>query len=203
MIKNPLNLKEMLAQQFEWVMKRMKQLSMSEALQALTQGQCLIYPTESVYGLGCDVMNENALTTIGRLKQRPQGKCFIVLIADVHQALPWVDGWGQSWLLDHADCLEGTTWVLPASACLPRTCQLNGEVALRVSAHPQAKALCREFGRPIVSTSANLSGQQPIMSQETIPLSWHGHVAGVLTGQPLGRPVTKIIHARSGRVIRG
>src|SRR5690606_23054211 len=116
-------------------------------------------PTEAVWGLGCDPANEAAVRRLLAIKRRDPGKGLILVAADRGQLQPWVDFAGlprarleavlASWPGPH-------TWILPAGAAAPRW--ITGDhdgLAVRVSAHPQVVALCRAFGGPLVSTSAN------------------------------------------------
>lgn len=144
-------------------------MALNAAVVALQQGQVIAYPTEAVYGLGCDPFNEAAFNHLLDLKQRPIEKGVILIAANVAQisdlAVIFNQAWSnlvlKSW--ENADC--PITWILPATDKVP--VWITGgrkTVAVRVTHHPQVKALCCALNSPLVSTSANLSGEPPIKS---------------------------------------
>ena len=132
---------------------------------AYEQGQLLVYPTEAVMGIGCDPDNEKAVMSLLALKQRPIDKGLILLAANYSQLLPYVNDSAipQDKRFSIFSCWPGpVTWLLPKSCAAPNW--LTGghdAIAVRVTGHPGARALCEKLGRPIVSTSANLTGQEP------------------------------------------
>ncbi|NOQ64238.1 MAG: tRNA threonylcarbamoyladenosine biosynthesis protein RimN [Methyloprofundus sp.] len=135
------------------------------ASHALQQGQLLAYPTEAVYGLGCDPLNEVAVLALLALKQRPIEKGLILIAADFSQLLPFIEP-SSAMLQRMMPSWPGpTTWVVPAQAWVPS--YLTGKhnsLAVRVSAHPLVHALCTQYGGAIVSTSANISQQNAARS---------------------------------------
>ena len=122
----------------------------------LRAGGVLLYPTEGVWGLGCDPWQQVPVQKILALKQRPMGKGLILLVADLNQ----LNGLVRLTPEEQKRILETTevvTWVAPASSAIPAW--IRGDfttVAFRVTKHEIAREICR-IG-PIVSTSANLSG---------------------------------------------
>ncbi|GGF64784.1 Sua5/YciO/YrdC/YwlC family protein [Alteromonas lipolytica] len=137
---------------------------------AFESGKLLVYPTEAVMGIGCDPDNEEAVLALLALKQRPVEKGLILLAANYSQLLPYVDDNAipQDKRFSIFSCWPGpVTWLLPKSATAAKW--LTGEhdaIAVRVTAHAGARALCDKLGRPIVSTSANLTGQEPARTPE-------------------------------------
>ena len=142
---------------------------LAQAALRVQQGDILAYPTEAVWGVGCDPANEQALEHLLALKQRPWHKGLIVVAADLSQL--------DDYLLPlsaeaEAMVLPGwpgpNTWLLP---CYDRVSPLlRGEhqtLAVRISAHPLVQALCRQCG-PLVSTSANPAGEPPALSQQQV-----------------------------------
>lgn len=145
--------------------------SLTQAADWINAGGVLAYPTEAVYGLGCNPFNPQAFERLLQLKQRPLEKGVILIAASVAQVTdlvkltgePWETRVRQSW----AQPEPPTTWVLPATDKVPSWISGGRDtVAVRVTHHPQVKALCRLLGQPLVSTSANLSGQAPAKSVE-------------------------------------
>ncbi|MBP1150139.1 MULTISPECIES: Sua5/YciO/YrdC/YwlC family protein [unclassified Methylocaldum] len=129
----------------------------------LRRGGIIAYPTEGVYGLGCDPLDQDAVRRLLALKERPSAKGLILIAAEFDQIEPYLDiptEFMRSRLL--ATWPGPVTWIVPAASWVPAW--LRGEhatLAVRVTAHPDAAALCRAFGGPIISTSANKSGRPP------------------------------------------
>ncbi len=132
----------------------------------LRAGGLIAYPTEAVYGLGCDPMDRGAVERLLALKQRPWQKGVILIAADSEQLRPYIrpvaaeyqQRLDESWPGPH-------TWVVPASEQCPEWIRgTHSGVAVRVTAHPLVRRLCAAFGGAIVSTSANLAGQAPARS---------------------------------------
>ena len=138
---------------------------LDQAVSCLRQGGVIAYATESVFGLGCDPDNRISVERLLRIKQRPVEKGLILVAAEIQQLEPYLN---LALVPDArmADVLASWpgphTWVIPASERAPRW--ITGafdSIAVRISAHPQVLALCQYWGKPLVSTSANLSGQAP------------------------------------------
>jgi len=129
----------------------------------LRRGGLIAYPTESCYGLGCDPDNRNAVLRILKLKQRPQRKGLILIAAHYHQVARYLQPLtsAEQARLQNEDT-QAVTYLIPVKPSCPRW--LRGEhdtLAVRLTAHPFAKQLCRSAGSALVSTSANRSGQRP------------------------------------------
>lgn len=127
---------------------------------ALVAGETILYPTDTIWGIGCDATNEAAVEKVFQLKQRPKEKSLIVLIADERDVLQYVaapppDIIGMMQAFDRP-----TTIVFDGALNLAENAiNEDGSVALRVPADEFCKALLKRFGKPMISTSANLSGQ--------------------------------------------
>ncbi|AHF75571.1 tRNA(ANN) t(6)A37 threonylcarbamoyladenosine modification protein [Sodalis praecaptivus] len=138
---------------------------LTNVVTALRQQQVIAYPTEAVFGLGCDPDSESAVQALLKLKQRPWQKGLILVAAHYAQLTDYIDDSA----LDNAArermfaCWPGpVTWVVPARPTTPRW--LTGQyasLAVRVSAFEPVRRLCLAFGKPLVSTSANLTGLPP------------------------------------------
>ena len=137
--------------------------SIEKAAMLIKQGEVIAYPTEAVFGLGCDPFNEQAVKQLFHVKHRPYEKGVILIAADVEQIRDMVELEGQPWQQQVETSWPGPiTWVLPTKTSLPDWITGGRDsVAIRVSNHPTVQALCLAYGGPIVSTSANISGQEP------------------------------------------
>ena len=141
-----------------------------EAARALRAGGVIAYPTETVFGLGCDPLNPHAIETLLALKQRPMEKGLILIGAELDQLLPYIDVNEPSLLQKlQPNGPHPTTWVVPAQPDTPYWLTgTHDSIAVRITTHPLAAALCLEFGAAIVSTSANPAGLPPAHSALTV-----------------------------------
>ena len=130
-----------------------------ECVRTLQKGGVILYPTETIWGLGCDAMNADAVERVFSLKQRPKEKSMIVLLADARDVLQYVAAPPP----DIIAIIEGfnrpTTVIYENALGFPdNVVSTDGSIAIRVTTDPFCKALIKRFRRPIVSTSANISG---------------------------------------------
>lgn len=183
-------------------------LSIPDAVAALKSGGVIAYPTEAVWGLGCDPFDEAAVLRLLAIKQRPVEKGLILIAADLAQLQPVLDlaTVPEARLTEVLASWPGpNTWVLPASAAAPRWITgAHAGIAVRISAHPTVTALCRAFGGPLVSTSANLAGAPAAFHRDQLDPAVISIVDGVTEGETggLDQP-TPIRDAISGHVFRG
>ncbi|MDO5505750.1 MAG: Sua5/YciO/YrdC/YwlC family protein [Pseudoxanthomonas suwonensis] len=182
-------------------------MDIAQAARQLQAGAVLAWPTEAVWGLGCDPFNAESVTRLLALKQRSVGKGLIVIAASRQQLQPLVD-----WAPLEADQIHRVladwpgphTWVLPAMATAPRWITgAHAGIAVRVSAHPTCVALCEAFGGALVSTSANRGGEAPARDREGLDPAILAGIDGVVDGATggLAQP-TPIRDARSGAALR-
>lgn len=177
-----------------------------EAAAALLRaGGVLAYPTEGVYGLGCDPDNRDAFEKIFAMKRRPPEQGVLLIAASLEQVEPWI-GAASAAAFERARAIwpGAHTFIFPRSTRVPEwVAGGHAGIALRVTAHAPSAALCRAFGGPIVSTSANRHGEAPARSADDIRRIFGDEPDGVLDA-PLGgldRP-TPITDAVSGAIIR-
>ena len=178
---------------------------LSQAVRHVRRGGVIAYPTEGVFGLGCDPRNERAVVEILALKGRPAAKGLILIAADFDQLLTFVSPPPGAVLERILASWPGpVTWILPAAPGLPAW--LTGgrpTLACRVTDHPIAARLCRAFGRPLVSTSANPTGRPPARS--LLQVRWYFGRRVLAIPGPLGglEGPTPIYDALTGRCLRG
>lgn len=180
--------------------------SIEDIIVSLNQGNVIAYPTEAVFGVGCDPDNEQAVNKLLKLKQRPWEKG-LILIADSYEQLKnYVD---DSELTDKqkqaifSSWPGPVTWVIPAKKLTPKW--LTGQfdtLAVRVIAHELVKLLCSKYSKPIVSTSANLSGQEPCRTTNEVIEQFKEKIP-VLDGLVSGRlNPSEIRDAKTGQLFR-
>ncbi len=174
---------------------------LQQAAHVLKDGGIVAYATEYCFGLGCDPQDRDAVLRLLRLKQRPVKKGLIVLAADVAQLAPYVaeipPPVAATWPGPH-------TWLLPAITNVPGWITgRHDRIAVRVTAHPQAAALCRAAGLAIISTSANRSGESPARVDREVVRRFGRLVDYVLPGRVGNAPApTPIRDAMSGILVR-
>lgn len=173
-----------------------------QAVHCLQQGEVIAYPTEAIYGLGCDPDNVDALQEVLRLKRRPWQKGLILLAADFAQLAPYVKPLSSELQKTIFATWPGpVTWLLPAAAGVSRYLRGDsGDLAVRVTAHPLSAALARRFGKPIVSTSANPSRSQPAKTARRVRAYFGNNLGYILNGALGGRDrPSEIRHALTGQ----
>lgn len=174
---------------------------LARAATILHAGGIIAYATEYCFGLGCDPRNRAAVIKLLRLKSRPLAKGLIVLAASEAQLAPYVADIPANvcatWPGPH-------TWLLPVKPGVPGW--ITGghdKIAVRVTAHPQAAALCRAAGMAIVSTSANRAGEAPARTDREVWRRLGRRVDYVLPGQVGTSPApTPIRDAITGKLVR-
>jgi len=179
-------------------------LKIRHAADVIRAGGVVAYPTEAVYGLGCDPGDRNAVNRILALKQRSGALGLILIAADARQLAGWIDP-TETESRQMVGGAEGVTWVVTAGRLTPRW--ITGgrpTVATRITRHPTAAALCRAAEMPIVSTSANRGGCPPARDALGARRAFGSDIDYVLTGPTGGRArPSEIRDARSGAILRG
>ncbi len=177
-----------------------------QASQILHRSGIIAYPTEAVWGLGCDPFDESALKRLLYLKQRPHHKGLILIAASLDQFDFLIHDLPQA----QKDRMQ-KSWPGPFTFLVPHHNRVHSlihgqfkTVAIRVSAHPIVKQLCEQFGGPIVSTSANLSGQ-PTVKNAIQASKFLGPELDFILSGPLGasKIPSQIIDLDSGHIVRG
>jgi L-threonylcarbamoyladenylate synthase len=180
-------------------------VDISAALKALDEGGVIAYPTEAVYGLGCDPGNTVALQRILNIKSREAHKGFILIAASQTQLAPFLAPVLPAWQAQLDAAWPGpVTFILPAASSVsPLLSGQRDTLAVRVSAHPLVNQLCNAYGGAIVSTSANLSGHPPLNTGQDVEHVFKGSIDAIIDGDvgQLSSP-TQIIDIRTGQRLR-
>ncbi len=144
---------------YSYICKKMDNDTL-KAVEFLQQGKIILYPTDTVWGIGCDATCDGAVRNIYSLKRRSDSKSMLVLVDSVEMLSRYVDELPEEVI----ELIEGasrpTTVILPgAKGLAPSLVASDGSVGFRVSRDEFSAGLCRELGAPVVSTSANISGE--------------------------------------------
>jgi len=166
------------------------------------QGEVFAYPTEAVYGLGCDPENESSVKKLLEIKQRPINKGLILIASEFSQVEHYLKP------LDEGQKLytkpSETTYIYRAKETTPKW--LKGDfdsLAIRITKHPLVRQLCTELDSALISTSANLTGEAPAKTAKEVSIALNGVIQVILDGDigELDKP-TQIRDSISGQIIR-
>lgn len=132
------------------------------ALTALRNGQVILYPTDTIWGLGCDATNAHAVQRIYQIKQRQDTKSLIILMADQREVLKYVATPDLAVFNFLEEQTRPTTIIFDNAVGLPdNLIAADGSIAIRIVQDAFCRHLCIRLQKPLVSTSANISGQPP------------------------------------------
>lgn len=146
-------------------------LEILELVQALKEGKTFVYPTETCYGLGCNALNAEAVQKIFRIKKRDDGKPVLIVFPNIEMAMEYID-WNEM-----LETIALKYWPGPLTVVVedlgkgnfPQGVRGNdGTIAFRISSHPFVQEITQAFGGPIVSTSANVAGEENPYTAEDI-----------------------------------
>lgn len=175
-----------------------------KAKHALQTSGVIVYPTETVWGLGCDPTDSEALDRILDIKRRDADKGLILVAANIDQF--------EFLLSDLTETQRAEldkNWPGPFTYLVPHKGKVNplvhgrfDTVAIRVSSHPMVQELCELFAGPIVSTSANYAGQPTVRSAVQARVLFGTEVDYILSGDVGLSAPSRIIDLQSGRVLR-
>lgn len=132
------------------------------AVEVMRKGGVILYPTDTIWGIGCDATHADAVAKVYEIKQRIDSKAMICLVDSANRLQRYIRNVPDvAWdIIELAT--KPTTLVLDGAANLaPQLLAEDGSVAIRVTNEPFSKELCYRFQKPIVSTSANVSGMPP------------------------------------------
>lgn len=158
-----------------------------EAVAIFNQGGIIFYPTESIYGLGCDPFNEYACNRVLQIKNRHNKSGLICLISDLKHLKNLVSPLRTYEYLQIKNSVnDHVSWVLPAHKNLPKWLQSkDSTVCIRYSRNPAIVKFCDAIDSPIISTSANLQGQKPVLNVDEAKIIFNKQIDYYLD-TPLG-----------------
>jgi len=141
--------------------------SLAEAKKTLKSGGILVYPTDTLYGLGCDALSKKAVSRIYAIKSRDKGKPLSILVSDYAMLLEYCTVSSAQERILHALLPGPYTFILPLRKPIPAS--QGATVGIRVPEHFFMRQVSREFGAPIVTTSANVSGEKDAAKLSDVP----------------------------------
>ena len=182
-------------------------LALTSAVEVLRRGGIVAYPTDTLFGLGVDALNEAAVERIFEVKGRPQGMPLPLIIGESEQLEMVADTVTEcAWKFASAFWPGGLTLVVPVGTNVPALVTARGwKVAVRLPDHPIPRELARQLGRPITGTSANRSGGPDPSTAESVQNQFHNTIDMILRGgsAPAGRSSTVLdITGNQPKVLR-
>ena len=173
----------------------MESLQLRHIDNVLAQGGVIACATEAVWGLSCDPDNPSAVERLLALKNRPVSKGLILVASDIEQFGDLLEGLNDGQLARLTLSWPGpTTWLVPHRGRVPPWVHGDHDsVAIRVTAHSGLKDLCRAWGGPLVSTSANPGGSQPARQRYQVQRYFGGEIDAILPGAVGGAPRPSVI----------
>lgn len=174
-----------------------------KAATALLSGGVIAYPTEGVFGLGCLPDDTAALKRLLQIKQRDPVKGLILIAATAEQLNDWI-ALPETLDLPEPDPAHPVTWIVPAGSRVHRLVRGdNVGLAVRITTHPVAAAICKAVESPVVSTSANLSGQAVAADALSLRRQFRDLVDYVVPGEcGPATSASEIRHLVTGEVLR-
>jgi len=136
------------------------EMDIEHCLVVLNEGGTILYPTDTIWGIGCDATNNEAVQKIYKLKERPPKKSMIVLLADEKDIIKYIAN-PDPRVFDYLKTVQKPTTIVYEGAIglAPDLIQEDGSIAIRIVQDKFCRHLLKRFRKPIVSTSANLSGE--------------------------------------------
>jgi L-threonylcarbamoyladenylate synthase len=152
-----------------------------DASEIIKNGGNAIYPTEGIYGIGCDPFNKSSVEKIFDIKGRDLTKNFIILASNIKYLKRIID----NNLFKNKALIDGsfTTWVVPTNKDCPLWLSANKSIAIRITNHPVVDELCENIGGPVISTSANCSNQKYTDNITAIENIFDGKIDCIVKGQ--------------------
>ena len=166
----------------------------SQVVKRLEQGALIAYPTDTIYGLGCDIFNQRGIRNIYQIKKRDPRQPFSFICADLSDVANYAQVSNFAFKIMKRHLPGPYTFVLEATRIVPGSLTTRQKtVGIRIPDDPITLAIVRELGHPLVTTSANISGQEPLHDPQEIEAVM-GRMLDLVVdgGKRLGDPSTII-----------
>jgi len=147
---------------------KLSEKSLKEAVEVFNRGGVLVYPTETVYGLGVDATNREAVEKIFKIKERKKGKPISIAVASIEEAKKYCEWNGAAEKIAKRFLPGPLTIILKRKNSLVEELNPDDKVRIRIPNHKVVLKLLKVFGKPITATSANLSGGEESINPETV-----------------------------------
>lgn len=163
-------------------------------MDALRDGELIIYPTDTVYGIGCDMKNAKALERLNRLKNRPSNKPFSFICNNMSEAAHYARISNAAHRVMKKFLPGPYTFILPGGSGIPKKmASAEHTVGIRIPNHFITLELAKQFASPIITTSVNISGDKPVCAIGDLPPEFTSAVAVIIDGGVLENEPSTII----------
>ena len=166
-----------------------------KAVEFLKQGKIIVYPTDTIYGIGCDILNKKAVQTIQKIKHRKKPKPLSIICADLKDISKWAIVSNFQYRILKKYLPGPFTFILKATSEAPKILldKQRKTIGIRIPDNKICLEIVKELGNPIITTSVNKSGKQSYINPENIKKDWYGKVDLILdAGKIKGEPSTVI-----------
>tara|TARA_B110000003_G_scaffold23107_1_gene22192 strand:+ start:218 stop:796 length:579 start_codon:yes stop_codon:yes gene_type:complete len=168
------------------------------------KGSVFAYPTEAVFGLGCIINNKNSINKILDLKKRDASKGLIVISDNIEKVRNLINDDHFKLFVQNSGAAVPTTWLCPASKIvLSEVTGGSNKIAIRITRHEASCNLCKLLDSPIISTSANVTGEKPMTNMEEI-LDYFGNNIDYVINDRIGESTkpSRILDLITKKVLR-
>ena len=174
-----------------------------EFAESVKKGAIFAYPTEAVFGLGCDINNKHAIQKILDIKRRDISKGLIVISDNLEKVRNLIDDDYFKIFVEENSGSNPTTWLCPVSnLVLPEVTGDSKKIAIRITKHDTSRTICKVLDMPIISTSANIAGKEPATKQDELKF-FFGDIDYIIEGEVgNNKKPSRIIDLISKEVIR-
>ena len=180
-------------------------LDTATAVEHLRAGHVIAYPTEAVFGLGCDPANESAVRKLLLMKGRHESAGLVLIASGFSQLRRWIAAVDETLVEKAMQTWPGpVTWLFPRADDVPDyVAGYHDTIAVRITAHEPSHALCEAFGSALISTSANHTATEPARTATQVQEYFGSRLAGILAGElGDGEKSSEIRDLVSGNIIR-
>jgi L-threonylcarbamoyladenylate synthase len=180
-------------------------LDTAAAVEYLRAGHVIAYPTEAVFGLGCDPANESAVRNLLSMKGRHESAGLVLIASGFLQLARWIAAVDETLVERAMQTWPGpVTWLFPRADNVPDyVAGFHDTIAVRITAHEPSRALCEAFGSALISTSANHTAAEPARTAAQVQEYFGSRLGGILAGElGDGEKPSEIRDLVSGNIIR-
>jgi tRNA threonylcarbamoyl adenosine modification protein (Sua5/YciO/YrdC/YwlC family) len=171
-----------------------QQRLITRVVEVLRKGGVIAYPTDTTYGIGCSIMNKKGIERIYILKQRERKKPFSFICTDLAEVARYARVSNYSFKVLKRHLPGPYTFVLEASSVVPDLLLTRQKtVGIRIPDNPICLAIVKELGHPIITTSANLSGDEPIGDPDEVDMVLGANLDLVVDGGILSADVSSVV----------
>ncbi|MCP4334305.1 MAG: L-threonylcarbamoyladenylate synthase [Gammaproteobacteria bacterium] len=161
--------------------------ALNRLVHTIAAGAVIGYPTDTIWGLGCDPLDFASVARILKIKNRRPDRGLILLSSKLEYCSPYIDINAEQRESLHSSCARPTTWLVKASEACPWWIRgVYPTVAIRICDHPLLKAICDGLKTPLVSTSANRAGRPTVRNALQLRRQFDGELDCIVTGFSTG-----------------